>query len=143
ELDALEQDVARMLRCAGASPPAACRVTRRYLQQSSRTTEPRLVFAQLVYAFELARAERRVVGLNLVAPEDFRVALRDYSLHMKMIGWLSERYPGVNVALHAGELAFGLVPPADLRFHIREAVDVARAKRIGHGVDIAYERDAA
>ena len=142
ELDALEHDIARILQCGGASPPAACRVTRRYLQQSSRTVEPRLVFAQLVYAFELARAERRVVGLNLVAPEDYHVALRDYSLHMKMIGWLSERYPGVNVALHAGELAFGLVPPADLRFHIREAVDVARAKRIGHGVDIAYERDA-
>jgi hypothetical protein len=143
ELDALEQGVARILACDHASPPASCRVTRRYLQQSTRTAEPSVVFAQLVYAFELARAERRVVGLNLVAPEDFFVARRDYSLQMKMIGWLSDQYPGVNVALHAGELSFGLVPPADLRFHIREAVEVAKARRIGHGVDIAYERDAA
>jgi len=37
----------------------------------------------------------------------------------------------------------GLLPPADLRFHIREAVEVAKTKRIGHGVAIAYERDAA
>jgi adenosine deaminase len=35
-----------------------------------------------------------------------------------------------------------LVPPADLQFHIREAIEVAKAKRIGHGVAIAYEQDA-
>jgi adenosine deaminase/adenosine deaminase CECR1 len=102
-----------------------------------------VVFAQLVLAFELARTDRRVVGINMVAPEDDRVALRDYSLHMRIVGWLAGRYPDVNVALHAGELALGLVPPADLRFHVREAVEVGRARRIGHGVAIAYERDAA
>jgi adenosine deaminase len=48
----------------------------------------------------------------------------------------------VGVTLHAGELTLGLVPPDDLRFHIREAVEVAKARRIGHGVDLAYERDA-
>lgn len=142
DLDGLEQGIARILDCAGASPPAACRVTRRYLQQTIRTNEPRFVFAQLVHAFELARADRRVVGINLVAPEDHRVALRDYSLQMKMVGWLSDQYVGVNAALHAGELTMGLVPPADLKFHIREAVEVAKARRIGHGVAIAHERDA-
>jgi len=35
------------------------------------------------------------------------------------------------------------VPTADLRFHIREAVEVAGARRIGHGVDVRYETDAA
>src|SRR5512136_2085482 len=33
----------------------------------------------------------------------------------------------------------GLVPPGDLRFHIKEAVEVGRASRIGHGVDIMWE----
>ena len=121
DIDALERDVATILKCGGASPPPACRVTARYLQQTTRTAEPPFVFAQLVYAFELARAERRVVGINLVAPEDFYLARRDYSLHMTMIGWLGAQYPEVNVSLHAGELTLGLVPPADLRFHIREA----------------------
>lgn len=143
QIDALERDVSMLLACGGARPPPASRVTRRYLQQTTRTAEPPLVFAQLVYAFELARAERRVVGINMVAPEDFYVARRDYSLHMRMVGWLGEQYPEVNVALHAGELTLGLVPPSDLRFHIREAVEVAGARRIGHGVAIAYERDAA
>ena len=145
EVSRMEQAVIGRLGCApapGAAPPPACRVVRRYLQQTSRTADPGVVFAQLVYAFELARADRRVVGINMVAPEDDPVARRDYRLHMRMVGWLVETYPGVNVALHAGELTLGLVPPADLAFHIRSAVEVGRAKRIGHGVSIAYERDA-
>jgi len=42
-----------------------------------------------------------------------------------------------------GELAPGVAPPDDLRFHVREAVDVAKADRIGHGVDLRGERDPA
>ena len=45
------------------------------------------------------------------------------------------------VALHAGELWLGLVPPPDLTFHIREAIEIAGARRIGHGVALAFERD--
>lgn len=142
ELDKLEQQVDAVLGCGREPRPPACRVGRRYLEQASRTSEPNMVFAQLVYGFELARADRRVVGVNMVAPEDFYVARRDYSLHMRMVGWLNDLHGTVKVALHAGELTLGLVPPSDLRFHIREAVEVAKARRIGHGVDIAYERDA-
>jgi adenosine deaminase/adenosine deaminase CECR1 len=142
ELDTLEQQIDAVLGCGRQPRPPACGVGRRYLEQASRTSEPNRVFAQLVYGFELARADRRVVGVNMVAPEDFLVARRDYSLHMRMVGWLNDLHGTVKVALHAGELTLGLVPPADLRFHIREAVEVAKARRIGHGVDIAYERDA-
>jgi len=42
----------------------------------------------------------------------------------------------------AGELALGLVPPEWLRFHIREAIEIGHAERIGHGVSVMYERDA-
>jgi len=45
----------------------------------------------------------------------------------------------VKVALQAGELSLGQVSPEDLRFHIREAAVTGGARRIGHGVDIAYE----
>jgi adenosine deaminase len=31
------------------------------------------------------------------------------------------------------------VPPDGLRFHIREAIEIAGAQRIGHGVDVIYE----
>jgi hypothetical protein len=40
------------------------------------------------------------VALNLVQPEDGRVARTDYGAHMRMIGALAHDVP---VALHAGE----------------------------------------
>ena len=45
------------------------------------------------------------------------------------------------IALHAGELTLGLVPPKHLGWHVRDAIMIAGAKRIGHGIDIAYEDD--
>ena len=59
-----------------------------------------------------------------------------------MIGYLHGLYPKVHIALHAGELAEGLVPPEGLRFHIRQAIEIAHAERIGHGVDAMQEEDA-
>jgi len=139
DLERMDQGRAATLGCATATPQPGCRVTVRYLQQTTRFRQPEEVFAQFVYAFELAQADPRVVGLNLVAPEDHPVALRDYSQQMAMLGFLKEQVPAVNIALHAGELTLGLVPPEHLRFHIREAVEVAQARRIGHGVGIFYE----
>ena len=62
---------------------------------------------------------------------------------MKMLDYLHSVYPKVHISLHAGELAPGLVPPEGLRFHIRQAVELGHAERIGHGVDVMYEDDAA
>ncbi|MBL8471193.1 MAG: hypothetical protein KF778_15365 [Rhodocyclaceae bacterium] len=143
DIDDIETRVADLLGCAGAAPHPGCAVERRYLQQTTRIFEPAQVFAQFLYGFELARADRRVVGLNLVAPEDNPVALRDYSLQMRMLKYLKTLYPEVPLALHAGELKLGMVPPEHLRFHIREAVQVAGARRIGHGVDVLNEDHAA
>ena len=69
--------------------------------------------------------------------------MRDYHLQMRMVDYAKRVYPTVHVTLHAGELAPGLVPPDGLLFHIREAVELGHAERIGHGVDIMYERDSA
>jgi hypothetical protein len=132
----------KSLKCDHAlEAQPACNVTVRVIAQSTRTYPPENVFAQLVFAFELALAEPRVVGINLVAPEDHPVALVDYSLHMRMVGYLASQLPQVNIALHAGELTMGLVRPEDLRFHIRQAVDIAKARRIGHGVGVLYENE--
>ena len=142
ELAQMEEQRVRSLGCASAAPQPGCHVVIRYQQQTNRTRSAREVFTQLVYAFELASADPTVVGINLVAPEDDPVALRDYPLQMAMIQFLRPLYPRVKVSLHAGELTLGLVPPDQLRSHIRQAVEMARAERIGHGVAIAYEDDA-
>jgi len=81
------------------------------------------------------------VGINFVQPEDYMVAMRDYTLHMKMLEYLHGLYPKVHITLHAGELAPGMVPPEGLKFHVRQAVEIGRAERIGHGVDVMYEND--
>ncbi len=113
----------------------------RWLEQCIRVLPPQYVFAQFAYAFALCQADPRVVGFNLVAPEDNPVSMGDYSLHMHMIQALRKHFPATNVSLHAGELRLGLVEPEGLRFHIREAVEVAGSKRIGHGVDLPFEKD--
>ena len=137
-----DADVARfdeLLGCRTPRPKPACELEYRWDYQVARATAPEVVFANLLLGFELQRTDPRYVGVNLVQPEDNPIALRDYSLQMRMIRYLRSRYPGAHVTLHAGELVPGLVAPADLRFHIREAVQVAGAERIGHGVDLVHE----
>lgn len=116
--------------------------TLRYQTYSVRVLDPLQVFTDLYTGFLAAKKSPLIVGVNIVAPENNITALEDYSLHMKMYNFLSRKYPKVNRALHAGELTLGMVRPKDLLFHIEEAVDVARAQRIGHGIDIAYEQNS-
>lgn len=139
EIDTSEVRRNQLLRCGTPTADPGCDVTMRYLYQVLRATQPAQIFAQILTGFMLASEDSRVVGINLVQPEDDYVALRDYSLHMRMIEYLRMKYPQVAVTLHAGELAPGLVPPEALRFHIGQAVRVAGAKRIGHGTAIMHE----
>ena len=142
QLDGIEDVMKDKLHCGTASAEPGCLVDVRFLQQTSRVSSPVEVFAGLLFAVELSHADRRVAGLNLVAPEDHPTALRDYKLHMQMLDALWRLYPGTNIALHAGELTLGLVPPKDLRWHIRSAVELGHARRIGHGTALGYEDDA-
>ncbi|NPV63465.1 MAG: adenosine deaminase [Methanotrichaceae archaeon] len=114
-------------------------VTVRYILAATRSLPCEKVFGQLAAAFDAANRSNLAVGVNLLSAEDNWNARENYSLQMEMVGFLHSIYPNVNIALHAGELNLGLVPPDDLRFHIKEAVGVARASRIGHGVDIMWE----
>ena len=120
----------------------------RYIYQVLREAPPEQVFAQTLLGFETVQAsmdahEPSWVGINFVLPEDGFISMRDYTLQMKMLEYLHSVYPKVHISLHAGELAPGLVPPEGLRFHIRQAVELGHAERIGHGVDVMYEDDAA
>jgi len=128
-----------VLRCGAAGQDAGCEVEVRWLYQVGRGRAPAQVFAQILTGFELAQADPRVVGFNLVMPEDGLVSMRDFTLQMRMIDYLHSIYPRVRVALHAGELAPGLVPPEGMRFHIRQSVELGHASRIGHGVDVMWE----
>ena len=136
----LDADVRRLLRCDRADASPGCQVEYRYLTYVLRTLPQPFVFGQMALNYALVAADPRYVGVNIVAPEDHPVARADYRAHMAMFRFFSAHHPDVPLTLHAGELAPGLVPPTDLRFHIREAVQ-AGARRIGHGVDLPYEDD--
>ena len=118
---------------------APCSVRVHWLYQILRGFPPQQVFAQTLLGFEVASADPDVVGINFVMPEDAYLSMRDYHLQMQMLDYLHSVYPRVHISLHAGELAPGMVPPAGLSFHIREAIDLGHASRIGHGVDVLYE----
>jgi adenosine deaminase len=141
EMDAGEARMRSVLHCDTPQAEPGCNVTVRWVEQVIRSNPPGEVFAQMLFGALLSQADPRVVGLNFVAPEDDRVALADYTLHMQMLDYLHGVMPETNVSLHAGELTLGLVPPEALRFHVRQAVELGHAKRIGHGVDVMYEID--
>ncbi len=134
-------------QCGTPQATPTCQVTVRYLYQVLRGNPPEQVFAQTLLAFETVHASMAAkddtwVGINFVQPEDGFISMRDYTLQMKMVGFLHSVYTGVPISLHAGELVLGLAPPEGLRFHIRQAVELGDAERIGHGVDVTYEDNA-
>jgi adenosine deaminase len=142
-LDTMEQGKNEQLKCSREPEvhAGACSVHVRYIYSVSRASKPEQVFAQILMGFELASHDPRVVALNLVQPEDWYVPMRDFHLHMQMVNYLKSVYPNVHITLHAGELKPGIVPPNGLRFHIRESIELGKAERIGHGVDVMYEEN--
>ncbi|MGA2144243.1 MAG: adenosine deaminase [Bryobacteraceae bacterium] len=130
------------LGCDKEPHAPACRVVVRYVFEVLRESPRQQVFAEALAGFRLATVEPLVVGVNFVQAEDGVISMRDYHLHMRIMQHLRQTYPKVHVSLHAGELGPGLVPPEGLRFHIREAVEIAGAERIGHGADLGYENDS-
>jgi len=141
-VDEIERVRRTVLHCDSEPASAPCRVVVRYVYQVLREFPKAQVFAQTLAGFQLAASDPRVVAINFVQPEDGINSMRDYHLHMQMVDFAKRLYPEVHVTLHAGELTSGLVPPEGLRFHIREAIHLGHAERIGHGVDIMYETGA-
>ena len=138
-LDASEKMRRERERCGQPDESDACKVELRFLYQVLRGFPKEQVFAQTVLGFEVASTDPRVVGINFVMPEDGYTSMHDYALQMKMVGFLHGIYPKVHISLHAGELALGLVTPGGLCCHVRLAVEVAHAERIGHAVDLMFE----
>lgn len=114
----------------------------RFQSYGVRTRNPLQVYTDLLAAYLATQKSDLIVGVNILAPENNQIALDDYTLHMHMYNYLWRKYPDVHRALHAGELTLGMVRPEDLLFHINEAIDIAKAERIGHGIDLPYERNS-
>ncbi len=144
-----ETQARQILGCDSAQPMPGCSVSTRYMTYISRSGATPGVFAQMVASYEAAIQDPRLVALNLVGPEDNTGALSRYDVEMAMLGFLYSTYRVTNlsplhVSLHAGELAAAYMPSSyDIGTidHVRKAVQIAHAERIGHGVDALQESD--
>jgi len=130
-----------ILGCEQAPTPPACGVSIHFIQQANRTSSNQWVFASLIFGAEMEARGTEVLGVDLVSPEDHPNALAHYGQHMAMLAFLRGKYPGLKISLHAGELTANLVPTAELSFHITQAVRIAGANRIAHGVSLQSEPD--
>jgi adenosine deaminase len=143
QLADLEAGRRALMRCGTPAADPGCAVDLHYILQVTRVADAPHVFVQTRVGLAIASDPRsRAVGINYVAPEDNPRAVSDYALHMRMVRDLHARYPNARVTLHAGELTPLLVKPDALRDHVRTAVEVAGAARIGHGVDVLGEDNA-
>jgi adenosine deaminase len=113
----------------------------RYQNYVLRFMNPVDLFNHLTIAFLSADRSDLIAGVNIVSPEDGDVSMKDYELHMKMYRFFHQKFPNVKYSMHAGELTLGLVMPEELTWHINAAVRIAGAKRIGHGIDLAHEKN--
>ncbi len=141
EATAILKQARSLLGCDKNANLAACQLTIKFQYYVLREQALEKVFAQALNGFAAAANSKDIVAINLVQAEDGLISLRDYAKQMQVFSFLHQRYPKVHISLHAGELSSGLVRPDNLNFHIKEALDVGHAERIGHGVSIAFERE--
>jgi adenosine deaminase len=141
-LDEAEGQLRTTLHCGTTDAQQGCDSTVRYIYELHRGLPNEQFFAELVIGYELGSADPRVVAVNPVMAEDGPLPMSQFDEQMKMFAFFHQLYPKVHLTTHAGELAAGFVPPEGLQSHVRDSVMVAQAERIGHGVDIARERDS-
>ncbi len=138
----------QLLGCDTASPDPGCNVEVRLMVSANRTGSRAAVFGQWVFAYELAQVVPEIAGVNLVSPEENANSLTYYNDEMFALGVLDDFNNSqsgrkkVRISLHAGELIPEVLTPAtqnELTYHIRNAVELGHAERIGHGVDVLGE----
>lgn len=143
DLDDGERDMRNRLHCASATPDPGCAVTLRYQHFVLRAFPKAEAFAQMQAGFEIANADPRVVSINPVQPQEDYIPLKDFELQLRMFAYFHRLYPKVHLSMHAGELFVGVARPEEMydTAHIRDTIEIGHAERIGHGLDVLYERD--
>jgi hypothetical protein len=139
-----------ILLCNTATSDPACEVSYNFQAAVNRNAalkdgSPDLpkIFTQVVLSSELANAEPRVVGVNLLSGEDSSVSMQSFPQQMGFFNYAAHRSARLNIALHGGELTpcfVGAATPA-LKDHITGPIQ-AGAKRVGHAVSFTYLSNA-
>lgn len=121
----------------GADEP----ITVRWIYSIGRLVSDDEFFAQAAAGIFLAANEPRVVAMNMVQPEDHPVARTHFETQMRILDFLWRNLGKPNLTLHAGELTPSISPPEAMTDRIRKTIEIGHARRIGHGVSIAWEEN--
>jgi len=142
-LDKLDMDVAEQVGVPGPITDSSP-IKIRYIYSTSRTGKSTDdFFAAIACGMAIMQNDHRVVGINIVSPEDDYYARQNFDTQMRMIDFLWQRMGKPNITLHAGELTLEYSPVEVMNSRIRESIEMGHAKRIGHGVSIAWEDNLA
>lgn len=138
-LDKRDAEVTQKLRLPVSVTSPESPITTRYIWSCNRLAPMDAFFAQVVAGLYLASKEPRVVALNIVAPEDHPNARVGFERQMEIIDFVWNEFGRPNITLHAGELTLPISPLESMKDRIRKTIDKGHARRIGHGVSIAWE----
>jgi adenosine deaminase len=141
-IDKMVTQANTLMQCHTKRAQAGCSVNYKLQYEILRNMPPNTVFAETYAAFLIANQNKQVVAINIVQAEELPYAQNDYALHMQMIHYFHSQFPNVKISLHAGEITLKQATPLALSHHIHDAISIGDAQRIGHGVDIAYEKNA-
>jgi len=138
-LDEREQHMASVLGQTNVTMGASGPINVRYIYSTSRNQSNEGFFQDLAAAFYTMQDDPRIVGINIVAPEDYRAARVNFDKQMEIIDYLHRKFPKGHITLHAGELTPTISPIEVMHSRIRKSIEKGDAERIGHGVSIAWE----
>jgi adenosine deaminase len=142
-LDEWEQYAEATLNEDNSLPIGSPRPSVRYIPYVFRLGSLRDFFISAAAAMAAVNVDPRVVALTLVGPEDLPDANDLFKPQMKILDFLWRKMGQPSITLHAGELALKDATIFDMHDRIRTSITVGHARRIGHGVSIAWEYDAA
>lgn len=115
----------------------------RYMERAIRVRGLKGVFVDVVAGITAINSDRRVVAMNLAAPEEFAVSRVDFEKHMMIFDFLWRKLGKPNFSIHSGELVLKESPVEPMKNRIRLSIEKGHAKRIGHGISVGWEKDLA
>lgn len=112
-----------------------------FILQLRRSETPYQTFIRAAAYMRASQIDKRIVAINMVQNEAGLNSLKYFTDQMEILDFLWHSLNKPNIALHAGELVLRESPVEPMRNRISQSIIKGHAKRIGHGIAIAWEKD--
>ncbi len=113
----------------------------RYVSTINRLADLKGFFVSALCAARVVVEDRRVVAMNIAAPEDRPASRLNFDKHMEILDFLYRKMGEPTYTLHGGELSLRESPVEPMRTRISDTITKGHARRIGHGASVAWEDD--